>query len=164
MVEILIAVIVLALLIVPTFGLLSSSNRITQISTYEMLAMQYSSELVNQIINLSHKFDDIQTKTGKSLEDILTDSALTSNLEQTGLTAPSIIQLPDTQVSLLVSPLHPHFDKRRFFVEKLEPSLTSGSPLENGNYWRITVFTQWQHKAMNTTSSAEYHTFLESGQ
>lgn len=162
-IEILVAGAVMAIFLIPAFGLLSSSNSLSQASNYEIHAMQYSFELFNQLHAISSKLQAIQSITHRDIAALLTDPVFTRALEDKETSGPKIINLPETQIGFIVSPLHPDFIKRRFKVEKIMLPFKSDHPFYSSQFWRITVETAWQNSITKSSSSAQYDFILEVG-
>jgi hypothetical protein len=146
--EVMVGTLLIALILGPILGLLSSSNRAVNVSMFEILAFQYASELGEQVQRLSPHLKTIQFQTGMALDQILTDPNLEQNLQrEANLQEPTflpLLQTPETNLGLAVSPLHPAFTSRRFFVRKLD---SQGMAILNenaGEFWDVTVSLQWK--------------------
>ncbi len=152
LVEILVAVAVCSLALGPMVNLLSSSNRASTASIYEVMAVHYASELADQMTRFSGRLDDIladaRIRTGNSsltLEDLLTDPGFTNelrlHLDETRAVPFQANGVP-LKASLFVSPLHARFTDRRFEVRPL--STTGATLLGGGVFWDVKIILSWQ--------------------
>jgi hypothetical protein len=144
MAEIFVAVVVLALALLPLSSVLTSSNRTSNVSIYEILAVHYAAELAEQL----HRFSptvirQIRLQTGKNLSALLSDPTLVSALQDLPLTTEYEVQVPGTRFTLFLSPLHPAFTKRELTVIPLTPH-AAPSLLGKGNLWSVKIHLGWK--------------------
>jgi prepilin-type N-terminal cleavage/methylation domain-containing protein len=171
LIEIMVAVVVVALALGPLFSLLSASNRVSNASAYEVMAVQYAAELGEQLQRLSPKIRDLRTASTKSIDQILMDPAMDALLGPGGNPSgePYMIQLPvdpsiapDTKVGFFVSPLDPNFTARRLFVRQLDasdPALTVWNDT-NGIFWDVTVNLSWKFNPTDPITLHASYSFL----
>ncbi|RCK73126.1 MAG: hypothetical protein OZSIB_2623 [Candidatus Ozemobacter sibiricus] len=152
LIEILVAVAVMTLALGPMVSLLSSSNRVSNASIYEVMAVHYAAELAEQLQRFAGRFGDIladaRQRSGNSsltLDGLLMDPGFTAALETIHDETKAIpLQTSGVplKVSLFVSPLHPLFYRRRLEARPLD---TSGLTLLNaGRYWDIKITLAWR--------------------
>ena len=173
MVEIMVAVVIIALSLGPMIGLLSSSNRMSNASIYEEMAVHYAREISDQLLSLSSKFSDIvndaRVMTGDStltLAAILNDATFKSKLEEHADESSALSlyasgnQLP---VRMLVSPLDKAFSRRRITVSELNTS--SNSVLKANRYWKVKIELAWkdQGSGRDTPREVVMAIFLKEG-
>jgi len=164
LIEILIGATILSLFLAPAIALLSSSNTLSQASSYEVQAMQYSFELFSQLSSIAPKLDAIREATGRNIGMLLMDPAFNDALEDKTVGTPRMVFLPGTEVGIVVSPLHQDFSRRRFHVEMLDPALSAGTPFADCQFWRVTITTEWTNSVSKSVSSADYDILLEASQ
>mgnify|MGYP001209431437 CR=1 FL=1 len=173
LVEVLVAIAVMSLAIIPLTGLLSSSNRMSNASVYEEMAVHYARELADQLLNLTPRFpalvDEARVITGGSnldLAAILNDNGFASRIMQpgggTGFAALEANgrQLP---VTLMLSPLDEAFFRRRITATPLD---CSGNRLfKNAKFWKVTIELAWNDRTAGLASHREVTTviFLREG-
>ncbi|MBF0543115.1 MAG: prepilin-type N-terminal cleavage/methylation domain-containing protein [Candidatus Riflebacteria bacterium] len=160
LVEILVAITVLSLAVGPMIGILSSSNKVSNASVYEVMAVNYASELAEQIQRLSPFIRSISLATGKTVKQIFEDPLFLIELGKTGNSPdgnPRIVQIPGTRISLLVSWLHPNFLERTLSVQQLNPPLSDPNALlKIGKFWDVTISFTWklaQNDSIDYTAS-----------
>ena len=152
LVEIMVAVVIIAMAVGPLIGLLSSSNRMSNASIYEEMAVHYAREISDQLLSLSTKFADIVNDarllsgdSSISLADILNDPAFHNSLEEhhDGQVAlPMQINGNLLPVRLMLSPLDQAFSRRRITVSEL--STTANSLLKSEKYWKVKIELAWK--------------------
>ena len=147
MVEVLVAAVIVGMAVGPMIATLSSSNRASGASGFEIMAVHYASELGEQIQRLSLHLQPLHSATGKTAKDLLEDFSVLSVLgpQTPPQTSPVMVQLPGTDVSLFASPLHPNFTARNLIVEPLSPSSTN--LLNLGTFWKVTISLAWRMAA-----------------
>lgn len=163
MVEIMVCVVIIALSTGPLLGLLSSSNRMSNASIYEEMAVHYAREIADQLLTLSPKFssvvNDAMVLTGDAslnLASILNDSNLREQMEAySDDTAAIPLQaggcvLP---VRLVLSPLDKAFSKRRITLSDL--STGSNSLLKGDRFWKATIELSWKDKNSGNDNDRE---------
>ncbi|MGM0599528.1 MAG: type IV pilus modification PilV family protein [Candidatus Rifleibacteriota bacterium] len=154
MVEIMVAVVIIALATGPLIAVLSSSNRMSNASIYEEMAVHYGREISDQLLRLSPMLEnvviDARTLTGDSsinLGNILNDSDFCAAMEAQNPALKAIpfkvngVALP---LRLVLSPLDPAFTRRRIQAERLDTS--SNSLLNSANYWKVNIELAWVDK------------------
>ncbi len=173
MVEIMVAVVIIALSVGPLIGLLSSSNRMSNASIYEEMAVHYAREISDQLLSLSPKFSDIvndaRVMTGDStltLAAILNDATFKSKLEEhTDESAALSLYASGNQlpVRLIVSPLDKAFSRRRITVSELNTS--SNSVLKTDRYWKVKIELAWKdpNSGRDTPREVVMAIFLKEG-
>ncbi len=152
LIEILVALAVMTLALGPMITLLSSSNRVSNASIYEVMAVHYAAELAEQLQRFAGRYDDILTDArirsgngGLTLDALLMDPGFTTELEtihdETKAVPLQTSGVP-LKVSLFVSPLHPLFSRRRL---EARPLNNTGMALLNaGRYWDIKITLAWR--------------------
>ena len=123
LVEVLVTVAVISLAIGPLVQLMSSTNRMSSASIYEVMAVHYAAEVTEQLqwLAQNNTIANIHSATGKDLQDILTDPVLQAVLETPPIAnEPYMVVLAPTEIRLLLSPLHPNFTSRRLYVRRLD--------------------------------------------
>ncbi len=173
MVEIMVAVFIIALAVGPLIGLLSSSNRMSNASIYEEMAVHYAREISDQLLSLSTRISDVvndaKTLTGDSsltLASILNDAAFRAKLEEhnDGSTAVSM-QAGGTvlPVRLTISPLDPAFSKRRITVTAMDTS--SNNILKTDKFWKVKIELAWKDRnsGLDTPREVVMAIFLKEG-
>lgn len=151
MIEIVITISLVALALGPSILLLSTSNRASTASLYEVMAVHYANEIFEQLNQYSGMYADIiadiRNKSGNTslqIDSLLTDTAFTQALETYNS---NIVFVPfqylgtQLKVGLWVSPLHPNFTKRRLIVQKLN---NSGLSTLLGEFWDIKILLSWK--------------------
>lgn len=154
MVEIMVAVMLIALATGPLIGVLSSSSKMSNASIYEEMAVHYAREISDQLLRMSSQFADIvgdaRASTGDSsitLASILNDSDFMAKLEEHSLLPEAIpLQVNGTKLPmrLIVSPLDNAFTKRRMAATRLDT--TANSVLNGGLFWKIRIDLAWKDK------------------
>jgi len=144
LIEVLVAVVVVSLALGPLIHLLSSSNRASNASIYEVMAVHYASELGEQLQRLSSRLRPMTTATGKSVKQLFEDPSIRTALgpQATPASEPDTVLIPGTNVILFSSPLHPNFVSRRLSVRPLNK--TGRVLLNLGNYWDVTIGLSWK--------------------
>jgi|GEM_PF-959583 len=170
-VEVLVALAVISLALGPLINLLSSSNRASNASIYEVMAVHYASELAEQLERLSGKLGEIladaRIRTGNpglTLEDLLTDNGFTNELRAHNdqpRAVPFQAQGIPLEVSLFVSSLHQHFTERKFDLRQLNNSATTW--LKTGRYWDVKITFCWRIMSSDAPDShkAEFSVILK---
>jgi hypothetical protein len=151
MVEIAVSVTIIALAVGPLIGVLSSSNRMSNASIYEEMAIHYGREISDQLLRLNPQFSkivaDARALTGDSslnMDDILNDSGFSGSLEAHNTLPQAVdLQISGTRlpVRIMVSALNKAFTRRRIVVESLEVS--SNTSLNTGKYWKAKIELEW---------------------
>lgn len=144
LIEVLVATVVISLALGPLIHLLSSSNRASNASIYEVMAVHYASELGEQLQRLSSRLKPMTTATGKSVKQLFEDPTVLGALgpQATPVSDPGTVVVPGTNVLLFFSPLHPNFQTRRLVVRQLN---STGRLLLNlGKYWDVTIGLSWK--------------------
>lgn len=173
LIEVLIAMAVMSLALVPLTGVLSSSNRMSSASVYEEMAVHYAREIADQLLNLCPRFpalvDEAREVTGNAAVDlstILNDNGFASRIMQTdartGLAALEI-NGRKLQVSLMLSPLDKAFFRRRITAMPMETS--SNLVFINAKFWKVKIELAWFDRKTNLATHREITTviFLKEG-
>ncbi|HAE37981.1 MAG TPA: hypothetical protein DCG57_04985 [Candidatus Riflebacteria bacterium] len=152
MVEIMVAAVVITMTVGPLLGLLSSSNRISNGSLYEEMAVHYAREICDQLLSLGQReseiVNDAKIMTGNpsiSLGSILNDAGFQAMLEEHGDNTKIIpLQTNGTMlpVRFTVSPLNQAFSRRRITANTINSS--TNSILKGGNYLKVKVQVVWK--------------------
>lgn len=144
LVEVMVACFVIGLAAVPMLGVLSSSNRTSKASVFEIMAVQYAEELGEQLLRLSQRLKSMRDVTGVDIQTLFEDPLVVAalNPQTPPAVEPSIIRVPGTDIVLLCSPLNPNFISR---VIKIDQLSTSGKQvLKNGVFWKVTIGLGWR--------------------
>lgn len=154
MVEIMVAVTIIALATGPLIGLLSSSNRMSNASIYEETAVHYAREISDQLLSLSTRFSDVvndaRTLTGDSsitLASILNDPGFMAMLQETRNTPAAIpLQVNGAilPLRLMISPLDQAFTRRRITVSAVDTS--SNTVLKTEKFWKVKIELGWKDR------------------
>ncbi|MBF0409991.1 MAG: prepilin-type N-terminal cleavage/methylation domain-containing protein [Candidatus Riflebacteria bacterium] len=148
LVEILVAIVILSLAVGPMFHVLTTSNKVTNASAYEVMAVHYASELSEQIQRLGPFFRQISLAASKNLKDILEDPLFLFELDKSGNNpdgGPRIVKIPGTSVAFLVSALHNNFLSRTLYVKSLnKPISDPNALLTTGKLWDVTISLAWK--------------------
>ncbi len=141
--EILIALLVFSCLLIPLSQLLFSSQRYGGASAYEIMAVHYASEIVEQVRKLAPHLKSVWLATAKSLQNLLEDPSVVAALKEksTDLELQAVV-LPQTGFALLLSPLDPHFVGRTVIARRLDSS--GASLLNQGTVWKVSVTLDWK--------------------
>ncbi|MBI3038207.1 hypothetical protein HYY75_04020 [bacterium] len=142
MVEVMFAVVIAGLALGPLISNLSSSNKASTASMYEVMAVHYANELSEQLRRLSPYLTDIQGITGQTLDSLLSDPDFNTELSATSQ-PPKGIYVPGTNVTLFLSPLEPSFYERKVDVRKIAPP-AGLSVLNSGTYWDVKIILSWK--------------------
>lgn len=173
LVEIMVAVTIIALAVGPLIGLLSSSNRMSNASIYEEMAVHYGRELADQLLSLSPRFpavvNDARTLTSDSsltLASILNDSGFKAKLEQHSDTSSAValeVNGSALPVRLVLSPLDKAFSRRRITLTDLNTS--SNSVLKTDKFWKVKIELAWKdsNATQDVTREAVMVIFLKEG-
>ena len=147
MIEIMIAMVIIALAVGPLIGLLSSSNRVSNASIYEEMAVHYARELCEQLLSLGQReseiVNDAKIMSGNpsiSLGSILNDAGFQAMLEEHGDDT-KIVPLQTNGTRLLVrftvTQLNKAFSRRRITATTMNSS--TNSIMKGENYLKIMV-------------------------
>lgn len=167
LIEIVVAVMIVALAVGPIFTLLGSSNKVSNASVFEVMASMYSAELGGQLQRIAPRLKDLRVKSGKDILVMLTDTAFERKIGPAGSTTgkPFLVHLPlsdptNTDVALFLSPLDPAFTERKLLVTKLDNTDPRLKVLKagTGDYWDVTIRLSWKLQPSDPTS----HTALYS--
>lgn len=144
LVEVLVACVVISLAAAPMLGMLSTSNRTSRASVFEIMAVQYAEELGEQLLRLSQRLKSIREVTGESVKTLLEDPIVAAalNPQTPPAVQPGIIRIPGTDIVLLCSPLDPNFTARVIRIEQL--STTGKQVLKTGIFWKVTIGLAWR--------------------
>lgn len=163
MVEIMVAVTIIALATGPLIGLLSSTNKMSNSSIYEEMAVHYAREISDQLLRLSTGFSDIindaRTITGDSsvtLASILNDSGLAARMDEPGDSPRAIpLQVNSTllPVRLVLSPLDKAFSRRRITISSADTSANTSLTVEK--FWKVKIELAWRDKNSGRADSRE---------
>lgn len=163
MVEIMVAVVIIALAVGPLIGLLSSSNRMSNASIYEEMAVHYAREISDQLLSFSTRLSDVindaRTLTGDStltLASILNDAVFQAELETHREFSTAIpLQAGGTKlpVRLVISPLDQSFTRRRITVTAMDTS--SNNILKTEKYWKVKIELNWKDKTSGRDTPRE---------
>lgn len=163
LVEIMVAVVIIALSTGPLLGLLSSSNRMSNASIYEEMAVHYAREIADQLLTLSPRFsavvNDAVILTGDSslnLATIFNDSNLRDQMED-HLDGVSAVPLQAggsfLPVRLVLSPLDKAFSRRRITLSDL--STGANSLLKGDRFWKAVIELAWKDQASGRDNDRE---------
>lgn len=154
MVEIAVAVLIIGLAVGPLIGVLSSSNKMSNASIYEEMAVHYARELADQLLRLSPSLDDVvtdaQSLTGDSsitLASLINDSVLADRLNQYNTAAEAVpmqINGNELPLRLVISPLDKAFTHRKITATQLDTS--SNGILKTDRFWKISIELAWIDK------------------
>lgn len=163
MVEIMVAVVIIALAVGPLIGLLSSSSRMSNASIYEEMAVHYSREIADQLLRLGPQFpaivNDARTLTGDvslNLASILNDSSFRDQMEVASDSSAAIpLQVAGSvlPVRLMLSPLDKAFSRRRITLADLDTS--ANSLLKVDKFWKVTIEMAWKDSNAGADSHRE---------
>lgn len=144
LIEVLVATAVITLAVGPLIGVLSSSNRVSNASIYEVMAVHYASELAEQIQRLSTRLKPMCIASSKTVKQILEEPTFLANLGSYGggTLDPQLIQIPGTRITLFLSPLHPNFTRRTLLVNQL--SSVGRAVLKIGTFWDVSIILSWK--------------------
>ncbi len=152
MAEIVVAIFIIGLAVGPLIALLSSSNRMSNASIYEEMAVHYARELSDQILryssNIPEIVQDAKTLSGSSsvtFAKILADTEFNAKLENytTGPTCiPFSYNGTRLKTRIIVSPLEKVFKKRRLEVKEVDSS--SNSVLKTGKFQKVIITIAWK--------------------
>lgn len=151
LIEILVAITLVSLAFLPLTGLLSSSNRMSNASIYEEMAIHYARELSDQLLMMCPRFPSLvaeaKDRTGHNLLDlatILNDDEFAKKITKPASNTMIIplevkgMQLPAT---LVLSPLDNAFLLRQI---TLAPMNTDGNRVfHNARFWKATIELVW---------------------
>jgi len=168
LVEVLVAVAIMSLAMVPLTGLLSSSNRMSNASVYEEMAVHYAREIADQLLNLSPRLSGIVDDAREITADIsldfgaiLNDSGFAGKIVQkvnsTGLVNLEVKgrQLP---AAIMLSPLNEFFNRRRITATPVD---NSGHRIfRSAKIWKVLIELAWVDPAGNKTSHREISTII----
>jgi len=150
MVEVVMAVFIVSLIVLPLTNLLISSNKTTNYSLLEVFAVRYASELIEQFQRLSPNLKEIRLKNRIVLKNIVEDHGFVRELgpkEGGHNDSPISIQLPSTNISFFVSPLNSLFVERKVEVE---PLTAAQKILNIGTYWNVCITLSWKMSPKDT--------------
>ncbi|MBF0500945.1 MAG: prepilin-type N-terminal cleavage/methylation domain-containing protein [Candidatus Riflebacteria bacterium] len=158
--EVLVATVVIGLAVGPLINVLSSSNRVSNASIYEVMAVHYASELAEQLQRLSSQLKSMCNGTGKTVKQLLEDPTFLAELGSfgNGSLDPQLIQIPGTRITLFLSPLHPRFTCRTILVSKL--NTTTQQILKLGTFWNATIALSWNLAEGEVEHSASFSVIL----
>jgi uncharacterized membrane protein YciS (DUF1049 family) len=155
MAEVVVAIFIIGLAVGPLIALLSSSNRMSNASIYEEMAVHYAREMADQILryssNVQEVVQDAKTLTGDSsitFAKILSDSEFRLKLEDytSGpICIPFSINGTKLKSRIIVSPLEKVFKKRRIEVEEVDSS--ANSVLKTGKFQKVIITIAWKDPA-----------------
>lgn len=158
MVEIVVAIGVLALAIGPMLTLLSYSSKSTNYSVYEELAVQYAREIADQLLRLTPKFPSIINIAGPSanLSSLLSDSKFTYELNNKTHTEPRLVNLTykvkKLGTRIFLSPLKKMFD-RKIIISAVNTSFLTS--IKANKLWKVVINISWKDK--NSTTQITKH-------
>ena len=148
LIEILIACVIITLATIPMMGILSSSNRTSKASIFEVMAVQHADELAEQLLRLSPHLKALRNQTGRDIQSLLEASSVQAALRPVPNpgTTPTLIPLFGSDMVLYCSPLDPNFTARVIRVAK--PLDTTGNEvLKTGIFWKVTIGLAWKKSA-----------------
>jgi type II secretory pathway pseudopilin PulG len=151
LVEVLVAVAVVSLALGPLIGLLSQSNRQSSASIYEVMAVHFAAELLEQVQRLGPRLPaiiaDARTKTSNAtltLKNLLTDTGFLTELRAAS-SAPRAVPLQSggakLDTSLILSPQTDQFQR---WLEVDELSTTGNTVLRGARFWKVTAIIGWR--------------------
>ncbi|MBF0545156.1 MAG: prepilin-type N-terminal cleavage/methylation domain-containing protein [Candidatus Riflebacteria bacterium] len=153
LIEVVIAVFVAGLAIAPTINLLSSTNRETSTSIYQVMAAYYSDEIIEQLtqLNISPGFKRICEATGKDLPELL--ESMNTDLGDMIAVEPRKVSLMGLKLFLLISPLTEGFNARLLEVHEV----TGSSGNIPGRFYRIVIKVGWNYPGdLDETGSSKH--------
>jgi len=147
LIEVMVACLIIGIAAAPMIGVLSSSNRTSKASVFEILAVQYAEELSEQLLRLSQRLKAMRDVTTKDIKTLLEDPSVATALAPTAVAAagPTVVPIPGTQIVLFCSPLNPNFIARVLRVDAL--SNAGKLVLKTGNFWKVTIGLAWRMSA-----------------
>ena len=166
LIEVLITIVLLGIILGPQISLLHTTNRYTNMSLFELLAIQYAAELGEQLQKLGPHLKDIRQQTGMDLEQVCSHQDFLDPLNVQGGN-PFLLRLPlsnptTTDVGLFITPLEPGFLNRTVFVEELDSTDTNLQIWDEtaGIFWKVTVGLRWQAHPGETRAQAASFSFI----
>ena len=151
LVELCIAMVVAALAIGPMIVSLSATNRMSQTSIYETLAVHYASEICDQIKRLSPRLPALLTdarEVDPAADTRTIFSSLNGQMELYNYTQSVNFNVNGSELNtrILLTPLLENFTRREIFIEEV-PDTNSNNILNSGTYWKATVTIAWNDLA-----------------
>lgn len=146
-VELCIALVVAALALGPMILGLSASNRLSQTSIYETLAVHYACELCDQIKRLSPRLPALLSDARNidptaNIRTIFL--SLNGQMEFTNFTRSANFKINGNELParIVLTPLMENFNRREISVEEVTDTATNNI-LNTGRYWKVTVTIAW---------------------
>jgi hypothetical protein len=153
LVEVAVAIIVIALAMGPIINLLSASNKVSNASVFEVMASHHASELGEQLQRLKPWIlRDLRIQTGKRIDQLLQEPAFLGALSPAGNTTgeaylvPLVPSNPIVDVAFFLSPLDPGFEYRTLVAQLLDandPRLEIFKAT-TGNYYDVSIGLGWK--------------------
>lgn len=151
LVEVLVAITLVSLAFIPLTGLLSSSNRMSNASIYEEMAVHYARELSDQLLMMCPRFPSLvaeaKERTGHNLLDlatILNDDEFAKKITKPAsdtMVIPLEVSGMQLPASLVLSPLDNAFLLRQVSIG---PMNTDGNKVfHNARFWKATIELVW---------------------
>lgn len=139
--EIAFTLVIVGLIMGPILHLLTSTNRESSSSMFEVMATSYSRELAEQLLNLNERpgFALLCAAAKKGLPELLEE--LNPELARTDSETPGRIPLGGEKVFLLASPLIREFQERKILVEAVPAP--SGKPAGEPDYFKVVIRLSW---------------------
>ena len=150
MVELIVAMAVIAIAIGPVFNLLSSSNKVSNASMYEVMASLHAGELSEQLLRLKPTIlHDLRQKTGKGIDQLIADPAFQQKLSPDATLGWQAIMaaLPaptsETDITFFLSPLDPAFISRTINVQEVAAA-TELFTSATGRFFNVYIGLSWK--------------------
>ena len=144
LVEILVALTLLSLLLVPLSSLMSQSTTRTKVPLHEQMAVKYVRELLEQIAGIARndfgpRVEGLVQEAGKPLSQLLT--ALNTELSVRHPGRFQILPIGQSSQRLMLSPLVEPFQER--FLKVRQVDAANFSALENVKVHQVTAGVRW---------------------
>ncbi len=157
LIDILAAVLIGSFALIPLWGLMRQSGRQADMSSVEVLASAYGTELAEQLMEMAGdscrpRLAAILSGTGKPLRELL--EGMNDELSDSRVQQPRIFCLEGTEVGFLVSPLDGQFTRREFQVLPVRPSAPFLS--STGNWYQVVVRLTWVSRGESTGTGKKH--------
>lgn len=158
LIEILVAITVVSLAFIPLTGLLTSSNRMSNVSIYEEMAVHYARELADQLLMLCPRFPalvaEAREKTGDTsldLSTILNDNDFANKITRPAsstMTIPLEVKGNQLAATLMLSPLDNSFLLRQISIDPMNAA--SNKVFCKARFWKATIELVWLDRTGGT--------------
>jgi hypothetical protein len=155
MAEVAIAALIIGLAVGPMFVLTSSTNRMSKISGYEIMACHYANEIADQLHRYSNYFPQLiseakiaTSNSNTDLSHFLRDQTFLEKVSEVNdqpIWVPFQTNGKEFGLSLYLSPLNARFSQRTIEVDIVNDS--ASQVLKNDNdkkYYRVTIRLVWR--------------------